>query len=69
MADDLETEYDEPGQGTDGEGSVAAPRAQILITGSWLTMKEVGLLAAALARCIPSEGAPYQGSWWHVLEP
>jgi Putative death-receptor fusion protein (DUF2428) len=34
-----------------------APRAQLVITGSWLTMKEVSLLLGTLARAIPLSGA------------
>ena len=44
----------------DGEGGVEglglAPKAQVIITGCWLTMKEVSLLMGALARYTPLPG-------------
>ena len=61
LADDYESEQVfDSGPEFDSEG-VAAPRAQIIITGSWLTMKEVGRLLGTLAHCVPTSGAhiPY----------
>ncbi len=43
------------GGGVDGEA--AAPQAQLVLTASWLTMKEAALLAGTLARGLPPGGA------------
>lgn len=57
LADDYEAELAFEGNaGADSEG-VAAPRAQFIITGSWLTMKEVGRLLGTLAHVVPATGA------------
>ncbi|KAK9842206.1 hypothetical protein WJX81_000582 [Elliptochloris bilobata] len=37
-------------------GGLLAPRAQVLISGCWLTLKEVSLLLGTLARCVPLSG-------------
>lgn len=44
----------EGGEGVEGEG--LAPRAQIIITACWLTMKEIALLLGSLAKCTPLPG-------------
>ncbi len=38
------------------DAAVTAPRAQIIIIGCWQTVREVGLLLAAIANGIPSDG-------------
>ena len=40
----------------DDAAAVAAPRAQIVTIGCWQTVREVGLLLAAIANGIPSDG-------------
>ena len=40
----------------DLEGSELAPQAQVILTGCWLTMKEVSLLLGTIASCVPLPG-------------
>lgn len=40
----------------DLEGSELAPQAQVILTGCWLTMKEVSLLLSTIATCAPLPG-------------
>ena len=42
--------------GGDGGGGSLGPEAQVVITGCWLTMKEVSLLTGALFRHVPLPG-------------
>lgn len=37
-------------------GDDLAPKAQVIITGCWLTMKEITLLLGSLAKCTPLPG-------------
>ena len=60
LADDYEAELAFEGDAGAGPEGVAAPRAQIIITGSWLTMKEVGRLLGTLAHVVPTTGARYK---------
>ena len=72
---DSDLEQEEGGEGAAGPGQAAVtaataaggvcdglgPRAQILITACWTTVKEVSLLAGALARHVPLPGGEGQG--------
>lgn len=40
----------------DGDADVETPQARLVLTASWLTMKEAALLAGALARSLPCGG-------------
>ena len=53
-ADDMDLAQMELGEGEDGEG--LAPKAQVIITACWLTMKEIALLLGSLAKCTPLPG-------------
>ncbi len=57
-ADDMEAQVEdiptEDGEG-EGEGELA-PQAQVILTGCWLTMKEVSLLMGSLATYAPLPG-------------
>ncbi len=57
-ADDMEAQAEdsptEEGEG-EGEGELA-PQAQVILTGCWLTMKEVSLLMGSLATYAPLPG-------------
>ena len=49
-ADDVEG-----GEG-DLEGGDLAPQSQVILTGCWLTMKEISLLLGIIATCAPLPG-------------
>jgi hypothetical protein len=52
--DDVDVDVDDDGDG-DGDGGLA-PKAQMVVTACWLTMKEVSLLTGELARVVPLPG-------------
>ena len=53
-ADDMEAQVEDiPTE--EGEGELG-PQAQVILTGCWLTMKEVSLLMGSLATCAPLPG-------------
>ncbi len=54
-ADDMEG-ADMEGADMDVEDGDLAPQAQVILTGCWLTMKEVSLLLGTLAACAPLPG-------------
>lgn len=57
-ADDMEAQAEDiPTEGGEGEEELA-PQAQVILTGCWLTMKEVSLLMGSLATY-----APLPGTW------
>ena len=57
-ADDMEAQAEDiPTEEGEGEGELA-PQAQVILTGCWLTMKEVSLLMGSLATY-----APLPGTW------
>jgi len=61
-ADDMEAqEEDIPTEEEEGEGELA-PQAQVILTGCWLTMKDVSLLMGSLATY-----APLPGTWQSCL--
>ena len=61
-ADDMEAqEEDIPTEEGQGEGELA-PQAQVILTGCWLTMKEVSLLMGSLPTY-----APLPGTWQSCL--
>lgn len=49
-ADDVE------GAEADLEGGDLAPHSQVILTGCWLTMKEISLLLGIIATCAPLPG-------------
>ena len=60
-AADIEMDDGDGGDGGDGDGEGGggeslAPRAQMVVTACWLTMKEVSLLTGELARAVPLPG-------------
>ena len=54
FGDDDDADVDVDGDG-DGDGGLA-PKAQMVVTACWLTMKEVSLLTGELARVVPLPG-------------
>ena len=55
-ADDMEAQAEDvPTEEGEGEGELA-PQAQVILTGCWLTMKEVSLLMGSLATYAPLPG-------------
>ncbi|KAL0046958.1 hypothetical protein WJX82_002976, partial [Trebouxia sp. C0006] len=71
-ADDMEAQVEdiptEDGEG-EGEGELA-PQAQVILTGCWLTMKEVSLLMGSLATYAPLPAVHgSNNSQEHMLEP
>ena len=42
--------------GSNADGSGLAPKAQLIVTGCWLTMKEAALVMGTLARSLPRTG-------------
>ncbi|CAG9466485.1 unnamed protein product [Pedinophyceae sp. YPF-701] len=54
--DGSDVEMDGDGDGDGGGGGVASlgPRAQVMVIGSWLTIKEAALLVAEVARQLPA---------------
>ena len=53
--DAADVDMGEGGEG--GEGESLAPKAQMVVTACWLTMKEVSLLTGELARVVPLPGS------------
>ena len=56
-AEDVDADDMEAGE-ADLEGSELAPQAQVILTGCWLTMKEISLLLGTIASCAPLPGSP-----------
>jgi hypothetical protein len=54
--DAADIEMDEEGEGEEEGGESLAPKAQMVVTACWLTMKEVSLLTGELARAVPLPG-------------
>ena len=54
-AEDVDADDVEGGE-ADLEGGDLAPQSQVILTGCWLTMKEISLLLGIIATCAPLPG-------------
>ena len=54
-AEDVDADDVEGGE-ADVEGGELAPHSQVILTGCWLTMKEISLLLGIVATCAPLPG-------------
>ena len=57
--EEVEVEEEEGGageEGGDGDIALLGPRAQVILTGCWTTVKEVANVVAELCRSVPNGG-------------